>query len=120
MPDVPATLFSLYTYIFAAITLFFVSLCFSFAERKSTEEREELPRRVIPVILVMSLALILNSYFKTLAAGYLSSAQLYPLNQGAALVLSTLMAAIFFGEKPNVKCIVGIALAFAGLLVMNL
>ena len=30
-----------------------------------------------------------------LAAGYLEAAQLYPLNQGAALILSTLMAALF-------------------------
>jgi drug/metabolite transporter (DMT)-like permease len=30
------------------------------------------------------------------------------------------MAAVFFGEKPNLKCLAGIALAFVGLLVMNL
>lgn len=61
----------------------------------------------------------MTSYFKTLAAGFLLSAQLYPLNQGATLILSTAMAAVFFGEKPNAKCIAGILCAFVGLIVMN-
>ena len=119
---VPATVFNLYTYVFAALTLFLIwFFLFLRARGKNDGERERaFPKRVILFVLVMSLMLILSSYFKTLAAGYLDSARLYPLSQGAALVLSTLMAAVFFGEKPNLKCIAGIAMAFAGLLIMNL
>ena len=118
----PATVFNLYTYVFAALTLFLIwFFLFLRARGKNDGEREgAFPRRVILFVLVMSLMLILSSYFKTLAAGYLDSARLYPLSQGAALVLSTLMAAVFFGEKPNFKCIAGIVMAFAGLLIMNL
>lgn len=67
----------------------------------------------------MSVALIANSYFKTKAAAYLDSAQLYPLNQGAALILSTLMASVFFKEKLTVKCVIGIFIAFIGLFIIN-
>jgi multidrug transporter EmrE-like cation transporter len=70
-------------------------------------------------IVIMSVMLIANSYFKTKAATHLDSAQLYPLNQGMALILSTLMASVFFKEKLTLKCVVGIFIAFIGLIVMN-
>lgn len=70
-------------------------------------------------VLIMSAALIINSYFKTKAAAYLDSAQLYPLNQGMALILSVLIASVLFKEKLTAKCVIGIFIAFAGLLIMN-
>ena len=68
----------------------------------------------------MSVCLFLNSYFKTMAAGILPSAILYPLSQGASLILSSFMSMLFFKEKLTAKCITGIALSFAGLLIINL
>jgi len=68
----------------------------------------------------MAVALTANSYFKTLAAGYLDSARLYPLSQGASLGLATAMAAIFFKEKLTLRAFGGILLAFIALLLMNL
>ena len=70
-------------------------------------------------IVIMSVMLIANSYFKTKAATHLDSAQLYPLTQGLALILSTLMASVFFKEKLTLKCVVGIFIAFIGLIVTN-
>ena len=67
----------------------------------------------------MSLCLYINSYFKTLSAGYISSTQLYPLNQGASVILSLLMSSIFFKEKINGKCILGICLAVIAVLLIN-
>ena len=77
-------------------------------------------KKIALYIAIMALCLFGNSYFKTLAAAKLDSAQLYPLNQGAALILSMGMSAIFFKEKVTPKAILGIVLAFLGLLVMNL
>jgi uncharacterized membrane protein len=68
----------------------------------------------------MSLALFANSYFKTVAAVYLDSAQLFLLNRGIALILSSLMAAIFFKEKMTIKSVLGIVLAFIGIVIINL
>ena len=51
--------------------------------------------------------------------GYLPAAQLYPLNQGGSLILSSVMAAVFFKEKLTMPCVLGILTAFAGLLFIN-
>ena len=68
----------------------------------------------------MALMLASHSYFTTLAAGHLDSAVLYPMSQGISLVLATLMATFFFGEKFKLKAGVGIALAFVALMLINL
>ena len=70
-------------------------------------------------ILIMSVGLFANSYCKTLAAVYLDSAQLYPVNQGCALILSTLMSAMLFGERITRRCVVGLLIAFIGLLCIH-
>jgi multidrug transporter EmrE-like cation transporter len=46
--------------------------------------------------------------------------QLYPLSQGCSVVLGLVMAAVCFKERINAKCIVGMSLAFAALLLINL
>ena len=56
----------------------------------------------------------------TMAAAYLPAVILYPLSQGAGLILSSLMAALFFKEKITKTCMLGLILAFAGLIVMNM
>lgn len=116
LPDIPVSVFNLYTYIFAAATLLVV---YAFCSLKEKAEFDKSSSKKYVYILIMSAALIINSYFKTKAATYLDSVQLYPLNQGMALILSTLMASVFFKEKLTVKCVSGIFIAFIGLLVMN-
>lgn len=117
-PAPPISIFNLYTYAFAAVTL---AVFFAFSakrEKPRFENSASLSRLVC--IVIMAAALIANSYFKTLAAIHLDSAQLYPLNQGIALGLSTLMATFFFREKFTLRALAGIVLAFAALLIMNL
>ena len=70
-------------------------------------------------ITVMATCLFLNSYFKTMAAITEPSAVLYPCTQGIALVLSTLMSAVFFKEKLTVKCVLGVIITLIGLLIIN-
>ncbi len=116
LPNVPVSVFNLYTYIFAAVIL---AIVYTFISSKENVQFDKSSWEKYAYILIMSVALIANSYFKTKAASYLDSAQLYPLNQGMALILSTLMASVFFKEKMTVKCISGIFIAFIGLIVMN-
>jgi len=120
LPTHSKALFNLYTYVFAALTLGVCYLLFFFKGTLSFKGEARTKRRIYPLIGVMALALILNSYFKTQAAAYLNAVYLYPLNQGAALAISTLMAALFFSERPNGRCLMGIAVAFVGLLIINL
>ena len=67
----------------------------------------------------MAICLFLNSFFKTMAAQYFDPTQLYPVSQAMSLVLSTLMACVFFKEKLTAKAILGITLAFVGIVLIN-
>ncbi len=111
----PISVFNLYTYIFAVITLILVYTLIP----SEKQEDKIFPRHYV-YIIIMSVALFVNSYFKTKAALYLDSAQLYPISYGATLILSALMAAVFFKEKLTVKCVLGLFTALIGLLVMNM
>ncbi len=116
--DVPISVFNLYTYLFAALAL---ALFFGlFSQKEKIEFQKENTRAAIAYLLIMAVALTANSYFKTAAATYLDSVRLYPINQAAALILSTLMATLFFKEKLTVKAVIGIVLSFVALMLMNL
>lgn len=130
--DKPVAVFQFYTYLFSAITLliFYVASGVLARRRQTVSESGErqprrglgkkLPLALVGYILVMAICLYLHSYFKTKAAGLLTATQLYPLNQGGALLLSTVMAAVCFHEKPRASSVIGLILAFAALLLINL
>lgn len=116
LPDVPASVFNFYTYIFAVIAL---SVTFFLMKKTGKSESKSAPPQMYGYILVMAVCLFANSYFKTLAAEHLDAVLLYPLNQGVALILSTVMSATLFHEKITAKAVVGIIIAFIGLLIIN-
>lgn len=117
VPDGSAAVFNFYTYVFAALVLII-----SFALTGKTEPvgSKSTAKNILGYILIMALCLFANSYFKTAAARYLSAVLLYPLNQGCALILSAIMAAVLFKEKITLKAVIGILTAFIGLLIINL
>lgn len=115
-----AAVFNFYTYVFSAIVLLVVFGAIKIKDRSGANSEIDVMRKVGIYVLIMSICLFVNSYFKTKAAAILPSAKLYPLNQGASLILSSFMSMIFFKEKLTVKCIIGIILSFIGLLVINL
>jgi len=125
--DTPVSIFNLYTYVFSAVTLGVAFLVLSRkhkggGEGKEVDEETEgsYSKTTFLYVLVMAAALTAHSYFLTKAALHLDSMYLYPLSQGASLILATLMAAIFFKERLTVKAAVGITLSFFGLLIINL
>lgn len=117
MPDGSAAVFNFYTYLFAAFILvaFYIVSC----KAKHANGNADV-KKIFGYILIMALCLFANSYFKTLAAGHLRAVLLYPLNQGCALILSAIMAAVLFKEKITTKAVVGMLTAFIGLLIINL
>lgn len=111
--------FNFYTYVFAALTLAIAYMCFK-DKNESTNHNVSFVKNIIGYIIVMAVCLFANSFFKVLAAGYLDSAKLYPLTQGSALILSALMAGVFFKEKITIKCIAGMLMAFTALIIINI
>lgn len=115
--DGSAAVFNFYTYVFAALILI-VSV---FVTGKTELTGGELNiKKFFSYILIMAFCLFANSYFKTLASGYLNAVLLYPLNQGCSLILSAIMSAVLFKEKITIKAVIGIFTAFIGLLIINL
>ncbi len=110
--------FNFYTYVFSAAVLLVFYLVFSIKEKGESAPSDL--KHIAGYIAVMSVCLFGSSYFQTKAAEFLPSAQLYPLSKGAALILSSLMSALLFRERLNVKCIVGMILSFVALLIINL
>ena len=117
--ETPIEIFNFYTYIFAAITLAIFFFTQKKSDAKGASDKSKL-RYILIYIPIMAVCLFLNSLFKTYAALYLDAAILYPLNMGAALMLSSLMAAIFFGEKLKWKSVLAIVLAFISLIMINM
>lgn len=76
-------------------------------------------KRVLLPISLMSVCLFLNSYFKAFATEYLSDAHLYPIYQAGSLILNALMSAAFFKERITGRCLVGLILAFAAILLLK-
>lgn len=109
--------FNLYSYLISFVILGVCFLVFPKSEEQNL--KKNLPVLFI-YLLIMAVCLFLNSYFQTLAASSLLSAQLFPLAKSLALILSVTMAAVFFKEKVNLKCILGVLTAFAGILIINL
>ena len=120
--DAATSVFNLYTYVVSSCVLL---LCFAAVQYKGkrgnvTGASAPFKKRLIAYVVIMSVSLFLYSMFSTMAGDYLTSAEIYPLMQGGALVLSMLMSALFFGERITPRCIVGILITFVALLSINL
>lgn len=112
-----AAAFNFYTYAFAAILLVPLILLSKGSLKK--ESPALLKAKNVLICFLIAGALFLNSYSKTLAAGFLSAAEIYPVLQGANLIASAVLARILLKEAITLRCMIGMTLAFIGLLIMN-
>ena len=122
-PEASIAVFNLYTYLFAGAVLLIACIVFRRADQKAGAQLRAPLAVIKPIwiyVLIMAACLFAYSFFKTRAAGYLDAVQLYPLSQGASVLLSLLMSSLLFGEKINLRCIIGVVLSFAALLMINL
>ena len=67
----------------------------------------------------MAVMLFLNSYLMTLAASKLDAVVLYPLSTALSLALASIMSSVAFKERLTAKCIIGIIIAFAAMIIIN-
>lgn len=112
--------FNLYTYIFSSAVLFISYIICKRKEKTDFIKDVVLVKDISFIVLIMAVCLFANSYFIVLAAKTIPSAVLFSLSQGSALIISALMANFLFGEKANVKSVIGMLMAFCALLIINL
>lgn len=116
-PEGNLGVFNCYTYLFATIILL---IAFAIADKTEKTPNDAKSFKVCLVICIMAICLFAYSYFKTAAARYISAVVLYPLTSGASIILSAIMASIFFKEKITFKCVVGIIIALGAIVAMSL
>ena len=112
--------FNLYTYLCSAVVLAVAYLVIRRQNAAGGAPVRPFPaRRLVGYIAVMAAMLFLSSYLMTLAAAALDAVVLYPLSTGLNLALSAVMSAVAFRERLTGRCLIGIALTFAALLIIN-
>lgn len=113
-PEYGSFAFNFYTYLFSA--LFLLGIC---ALRKISFKRlAELKPHIIGLILI-SVFLYLNLFFKMLAAGILPAARIYPLIQGLGIINSAVIGAVFFKEPITRRSLCGLVVSAAALFLIN-
>lgn len=122
-PEYTSDIFNFYTYLFAFIILGVFYFCYISRKKEGTYLIHAFAKikRYGIYIFIMAIGLFLHSYFTTAAtaANTMPSQVLYPMQNGCAMILSTLMANIFFKEKITFACISGIIIAFCGIVCIN-
>ncbi|MBQ9784336.1 MAG: EamA family transporter [Clostridia bacterium] len=107
---------NLITYVIAALALLLV---FALPSGGEKFDAAGMLRSTFVSILIMSVCLFVNSYFKALANNYLTPAQVYPIYQAGGLIASAVMAAVFFRERITPRCVVGLILAFVAIILLK-
>ncbi len=114
--------FSLLTFLFACILLV-IALFFVCKKQKSSMKSclKLFPYKKLWVYLILiATFLFFNTYLTTLTNTYIDNTVLiYPLKFGSNLILSAIMAAVVFKEKPNIRSIIGIILITISILLIN-
>lgn len=125
-PQIPASVYNLYSYFFA--TLFLGAFYMVFKLRRlptsiPTEDKgaaQNIKNRLTLFAILMAVCMFFNTYFSTLAAGELPAARLYPVMQGLTTIFSVTMSSVIFKERITITCAVGLILNFGALMIINL
>lgn len=106
--------FYMYLFSFLILLLIFVIL------PKSKKQSYPINKKYVIICGFISIFLYLNSFSKTVAAVFLSAAQIYPVLQGANLICSAVLSRILLKEKITVKSVIGMIIAFGAIIIMKL
>ena len=101
------------------ISMLGMLLVFVLPAKNDRFDTKKLFSKTIRPLLIMSVCLFANSYFKALSNNYLSATQVYPIYQAGGLILSAGMSSVFFKEKITPRCVFGLVLAFISILLLK-
>lgn len=112
-----ASCYTLYSFIFATILLFFVTI---FLKSPKDPQQHPLIRGNLTYIVLMSLGLFGASYFQTLAAASVDAIILYPMVNALSLIAGSVMANLFFKERISRDSVFGVIFVLAALIFSRL
>lgn len=115
----PKSVFHFYTYLFSGAILL---IAFHILKKGIKHNFDfQRTKRPLPYIAIMSLCMFAVGYLQTLLVDdyQMSSQILYPFIKGGCLITVTIVAMLFFGEKPTKKSIFGTLIALFGVVVLN-
>lgn len=119
LPDTSVSVFS-----FLAFGLVGVGMCVGLVpqltKKESREKIAKLPKSLWFYGTGLSIILLTINQLCTIAAKDIPSAIMFPINDGGATIITAMTAAIFFKEKLTARCICGLILGIASLIVINL
>lgn len=116
-----ASVFNFYTYAIGGVLLGVILALLFLLKRDKPVSPSLLSRGNFLGYIGISAFLYLNSICKTLAVGTgLTVTEIYPVLNGSNLIASAILANILFKEKITKKSVIGMALAFVGVVLINL
>lgn len=107
---------------FLMIAFFFSTVCSSgivLKNEKSLKKALDFDKRIIAVSAVTGVCIAINHYLCLYLAGVMPSIIVFPVHDGAAVVLCTIVSATVFREKYNLKQYVGLGLGIAAILLLS-
>ena len=122
----PKTVYHLYTYLLASVTLLLLLLICRITQNKKTGGegkalRAKVPKRVVWHIAIMAICLFAANYLQTvLTNDYgMPSQVLYPIIKGGCLITVNFTAMLFFGERITRRSVLGSLFALSGMIGMS-
>ena len=113
-PGMAAATYQFYAYLFAM--LFLVGLTVLI---KPKAAKPVSVKKIGWHLVVMAVCLFINSYSKQYAAKRIPAVAMYSVCQGGGLILSAVMAAVFFHEPLKKRSVIGMLFIFAAMLLIT-
>ena len=103
--EFPVSVFTFYTFVVSCLLLFVLRPFFK--ANKSFKGQTKKVASLLPFVLFMGLALYGATFFQTEATKLVDAVILYPLSSALSILGSSVMAWVWFSEKPSKDSIVG-------------
>lgn len=118
LPAMSAHVFTFYSLLISVCLLLAASVILR--DRATGKERASRIKGLSGWIVLMAVCFYAVTFFQTKAAALLDAILLYPIYNGTVLAAASLMAWLFFGEKPSKNSIIGVILVFLAVLLAGL
>ena len=116
IPDGNVSMFSFLSFGIPALALLPFQVL---TAKKEKRKVQMLPGKVLLIGGILAVTLLFVSQLSTVVSATLPSVLVFPVVNGGGLILSSIIAAVFYREKLTLRSIAGLALGLAALMIIN-